>query len=149
MGELGEDTINEPLVDKEHENGVDGTTDDDVAIPKLGMTSKTIGDAYEYYSLYALQVGFKVVKRSSKCREDGHFDTMVLACDKWGKRKPKRPNATAFRIRKTKKTNCKAKMVIRFRGDGLFHLEYLILDHNHDITSIKSTSYKAFKGESS
>ncbi|OMO72575.1 hypothetical protein COLO4_27566 [Corchorus olitorius] len=96
--------------------------------PKIGMTFTSSEEAYGYYSNYAKQKGFGVMKRTSKRDDDGIVKYITFACSKTQKR---RLESNTFTSRRVTKTGCKAKIRLKLCDDRQFQISVVELDHDH------------------
>ncbi|CAA6675530.1 unnamed protein product [Spirodela intermedia] len=93
------------------------------------MTFKTVDEAYQFYSYYAYRIGFGIAKTCSR-RKDGVQHEYTFSCEK---------------TRISKKTGCQAKFRVRLNEDGLWHLAFLVLHHNHYCSPNESHRYRSHK----
>ncbi|CAA6668953.1 unnamed protein product [Spirodela intermedia] len=107
------------------------------------MTFKTVDEAYQFYSYYAYRIGFGIAKTCSR-RKDGVQHEYTFSCEKSGKPKDKK-GLTPKRTRISKKTGCQAKFRVRLNEDGLWHLAFLVLHHNHYCSPNESHRYRSHK----
>lgn len=121
--------------EKVDEHGVSGVylnEDGEVETPKIGMVFASQEEVRDYYNRYAQRVGFGIMRRSSRCDDDGRLTYIVLSCSQCGKDRgiPK----SRFQWKQTSKTNCKAKINLVLNPQGQFHICNVVLDHNHELT---------------
>ncbi|KAH8506699.1 hypothetical protein H0E87_013482 [Populus deltoides] len=121
--------------EKVDEHGVSGVLlngDGEVETPKIGMVFASQEEVRDYYNRYAQRVGFGIMRRSSRCDDDGRLTYIVLSCSQCGKDRgiPK----SRFQWKQTSKTNCKAKINLVLNPQGQFHICNVVLDHNHELT---------------
>ncbi|KAJ6912588.1 ribose-5-phosphate isomerase 3 [Populus alba x Populus x berolinensis] len=141
--------------EKVDEHGVSGVylnEDGEVETPKIGMVFASQEEVRDYYNRYAQRVGFGIMRRSSRCDDDGRLTYIVLSCSQCGKDRgiPK----SRFQWKQTSKTNCKAKINLVLNPQGQFHICNVVLDHNHELTPgklhpnicKKSKSFRTRKG---
>ncbi|KAB5511168.1 hypothetical protein DKX38_030176 [Salix brachista] len=141
--------------EKVDEHGVSGALlngDGEVETPKIGMVFASQEEVRDYYHRYAQRVGFGIMRRSSRCDDDGRLTYIVLSCSQCGKDRgiPK----SRFEWKQTSKTNCKAKINLVLNPQGQFHICNVVLDHNHELTPgklhpnicKKSKSFRTRKG---
>ncbi|KAK9282892.1 hypothetical protein L1049_011117 [Liquidambar formosana] len=110
--------------------------------PKLGMMFSSEDDGYQYYTNFALQEGFSVMKRSSKCGDDGVKRYFTFACARTRKRKSTK---VSFNSRLTSKTDCLAKIRLTLQPDGMFKLTTVVLEHNHPLSPGKVLFFRRNK----
>ena len=111
--------------------------------PKVGMTFRTVDEAYEFYCYYACRIGFGVAKTCSR-RKDGVQHEYTFSCEKSGKPKDKK-GVTPKRTRISKKTGCQAKFRVRINDKGIWNLAFLVLHHNHYCLPDESHHYRSHK----
>lgn len=109
--------------------------------PQVGMLFKSYGEACYFYKQYAQHVGFAATVRRSSFKENGECLHLILACCKWGKGR----EGKQYQSRPMAKTNCSASIKLRLRGEGLLHLEKVILEHNHELNPFITKVYRCFK----
>ncbi|MQL89056.1 hypothetical protein Taro_021629 [Colocasia esculenta] len=112
-------------------------------MPKIGMTFETVDEAYQFYNYYAYRIGFGIAKTCSR-RKDGVQHEYTFSCEKSGKPKGKK-GLTLKRARISKKTGCQAKFRVRLNEDGLWHLAFLVLHHNHYCSPNGSHQYRSHR----
>lgn len=111
--------------------------------PVIGMTFRTVDEAYDFYNKYAYIVGFGFIRQHAR-RRDGKQYEFTFTCAKAG-RVQVRPDYKYKRRKKSKKTNCLVKMTIRDHVDGLFHVSNVVLAHNHPCTPGKVQLHRSHK----
>lgn len=116
---------------------------DDEFVPEVGMVFKTVNEAYDFYNRYAYLEGFGITRQHARRRKGKQYE-FTFTCAKSGKPKVI-TDFGAKRIKRSKKTNCRARMTIRAHCDGLFYVEYLILEHNHPCTPGKVQLYRSHR----
>lgn len=127
----------------EGQDRVPGPNTVNALTPKVGMTFKTVDEAYQFYSYYAYRIGFGIAKTCSR-RKDGVQHEYTFSCEKSGRPKDKKGLAPK-RTRISKKTGCQAKFRVRLNEDGLWHLAFLVLHHNHYCSPNESHRYRSHK----
>uniref|UniRef100_A0A2P2KE80 Putative ribose-5-phosphate isomerase 3ic n=1 Tax=Rhizophora mucronata TaxID=61149 RepID=A0A2P2KE80_RHIMU len=121
--------------EKVDDHGCDGVLlngDEEVESPKAGMVFASEDEVYGYYNKYAQRKGFGIMRRSSRCDDDGRLVYFILACSQSGKDRSIAKGR--FQWRQTSKTNCRAKINVVLDSQGQFHMCNVVLDHNHELT---------------
>ncbi|CAN1328338.1 Protein FAR1-RELATED SEQUENCE 6 [Linum perenne] len=96
--------------------------------PAVGMEFETYDDAYNYYSCYAKEVGFRVrVKNSWFKRNSREKYGAVLCCSSQGFKRVKDVN----RLRKETRTGCPAMIRMRLVDSKRWRVLEVTLEHNH------------------
>ncbi|XP_021910756.1 protein FAR1-RELATED SEQUENCE 8-like [Carica papaya] len=117
---------------KEEEHGAGGLNGDEVGPPCVGMVFASQDEVRSYYSKYAQREGFGIMRRSSRCREDGKLTYFILACAQSGKTRSIAKKR--FQFRQLTKTNCKAKINVVVEPEGCVHICNVVLEHNHELS---------------
>ena len=92
----------EKIEEKEHEINKILDGNEIILEPKVGMMFNS-EEVRAYYTQYAKQVVFGVLKRTSKLGHDGNLKYFTLSCVNQGKAKSKATNALKPRPKKKKK----------------------------------------------
>lgn len=96
--------------------------------PAMGMEFESYDDAYNYYSCYAKEVGFRVrVKNSWFKRNSREKYGAVLCCSSQGFKRIKDVN----RLRKETRTGCPAMIRMRLVDSKRWRILEASLEHNH------------------
>ncbi|XP_031385134.1 protein FAR1-RELATED SEQUENCE 6 [Punica granatum] len=107
--------------------------------PAIGMEFESYDDAYNYYSCYAKEVGFRVrVKNSWFKRNSREKYGAVLCCSSQGFKRIKDAN----RLRKETRTGCPAMIRMRLVDSKRWRILEVSLEHNH---LLGTKSYRAIK----
>lgn len=107
--------------------------------PAMGMEFESYDDAYNYYSCYAKEVGFRVrVKNSWFKRNSREKYGAVLCCSSQGFKRIKDVN----RLRKETRTGCPAMMRMRLVDSKRWRILEVSLEHNH---LLSTKSHRAIK----
>lgn len=104
---------------------------DDAETPRAGMVYSSEEEVRKFYDNYGKSKGFGVAKISTKSGDDGKQKYFSLACTRNGKAVSTAKES--FNPRPSMKTNCKAKINVTVREDGVFVITRVYLDHNHDL----------------
>ncbi|XP_059669233.1 protein FAR1-RELATED SEQUENCE 5-like [Cornus florida] len=128
---------NDKVNDQELEKQI---VDDEVEIPKIGMTFESEEEVRNYFKKYAKHQGFGVTKKSAKNRSDGKSSYFSLVCSRNGNKISKAKGL--FHPRPSSKTNCKAKINVIVKDDGRFTISGVYLDHNHALSPGKARHYR-------
>lgn len=132
MSSSGNERVDGEKVDEQGLDAVLLNGDEEVEPPKVGMVFATQEEVRDYYNKYAQREGFGIMRRSSRCDDDGRLTYIVLACSQSGK--DRCIARSRFQWRQTPKTNCKAKINVVLDAQGQFHVCNVVLDHNHELT---------------
>ncbi|XP_027123400.2 protein FAR1-RELATED SEQUENCE 6-like [Coffea arabica] len=96
--------------------------------PAVGMEFESYEDAYNYYSCYAKEMGFRVrVKNSWFKRNSKEKYGAVLCCSSQGFKRIKEVN----RLRKETRTGCPAMLRMRIVDSKRWRVVEVTLEHNH------------------
>ncbi|KAJ0099056.1 hypothetical protein Patl1_21163 [Pistacia atlantica] len=127
----GNERVDDAKVD---EHGVEGVLngDEEVEPPHVGMVFSSQEEVRNYYIKYAQRQGFGIMRRSSRCGDDGKLTYFILACAQSGKTRSIANKKVHFR--QMPKTNCKAKINVVVDPDGQIHVCSVVLEHNHDLS---------------
>ncbi|XP_027915923.1 protein FAR1-RELATED SEQUENCE 7-like [Vigna unguiculata] len=104
-------------------------------VPMVGMIFETTDKVKEFYKQYAIRCGFGVRVRSSSKGEDNELCFVKLVCSREGNYVSTIP--PELKSQPTKIKNCGARITAVKKG-GQWHIKNVILDHNHDLSSMKS-----------
>ncbi|XP_074580666.1 protein FAR1-RELATED SEQUENCE 5-like [Curcuma longa] len=96
--------------------------------PKIGMLFDSYDEAYLYYSRYAKQEGFAIVKKSFTNGADGKLKYACLSCNRGGKAKV---TSNPVKPRPQIRIGCPARVNVGLGHDGKWRLNQTILTHNH------------------
>ncbi|XP_020253131.1 protein FAR1-RELATED SEQUENCE 5-like [Asparagus officinalis] len=103
---------------------------DDSWVPRNDMVFESDEKAYQFYCLYAKEMGFGVRKHFVKRRSSGLVYSRVFCCYKEGfcrsLKEGKKP-------RPDSRTGCKAHITVRIMDDGRFRVTEFDPNHNHEL----------------
>jgi len=105
---------------------------DESWVPKVDMVFDSDEKAYQFYCLYAKEMGFGVRKHYVKRRSSGLVYSRVFCCYKEGfcrtikEGKKPRPDA---------RTGCGAHITVRIMDDGKFRVSEFEPHHNHELVA--------------
>ncbi|XP_047326870.1 protein FAR-RED IMPAIRED RESPONSE 1-like [Impatiens glandulifera] len=119
------------------------STTNQVKTPQLGMLFSSENELRDFYKSYAQGVGFGICKQSSKKGNDGQQRYFCFGCSKQRKSISKGKNT--FYPRPSSRTNCKARINIMVKNDGLFEITSMQLEHNHPLSPRKSRHFRCNK----
>ncbi|KAL8105212.1 protein FAR1-RELATED SEQUENCE 7-like [Apium graveolens] len=109
--------------------------------PYKGLEFVTADEAYQFYNAYAASVGFRVrIGQLFRSKNDGSITSRRFVCSKEGHQHPSRVGCSAF-------------MRIQRQESGLWVVDRLLLEHNHetnytpDATRRRAGAAKVFKEE--
>jgi hypothetical protein len=105
---------------------IDG--DEKVQEPKELMVFSSKEEVCLYYTTYAKQAGFGVLKRGKKKNKDGSTKYIILACVRQGTTESN-TSSNATKPNPTIKTGCKAKVNVRWAVDGKWFLTIVVTTH--------------------
>ncbi|KAM7259316.1 hypothetical protein ACFE04_015057 [Oxalis oulophora] len=116
---------------------IDNRRKKEFVAPAIGMEFETYEDAYNYYSCYAKEVGFRVrVKNSWFKRNSREKYGAVLCCSSQGFKRIKDVN----RLRQETRTGCPAMLRMRIGESKRWRILDVTHEHNHSLgVKIKST----------
>nr|CAD1827336.1 unnamed protein product [Ananas comosus var. bracteatus] len=109
--------------------------DVNISAPEIGMSFINFEAIFNFYKHYAQELGFGVVKRSTKMN-DGKVTYVIIACSRHGKmyrtviNLRSRPSAV--------KTNCLARINMVINADSSCVISKIILEHNHVLSPYMS-----------
>ncbi|KAG8387218.1 hypothetical protein BUALT_Bualt03G0230400 [Buddleja alternifolia] len=113
--------------------------------PCVGMQFECYDDAYDFYNLYAKNLGFGVrVKSSYKGRNTEEKQGAILCCVHQGFKEDNEVNNP----RPGKRIGCQAMMRIKVSKLRKWMVTEVILDHNHNTTPSSVRFYKSHKNMS-
>lgn len=127
----GVDVVNENVVQNE------------VTIPEIGMKFESVEDMFQCFKKYAKYKGFAARKQRSKKNEDGILRSVTFVCCRGGK--PKSTKSVGLLAYPTNETGCKVKLTSSFGRDGLWRINKLILEHNHDLSPSKAWLFRCYR----
>ncbi|XP_062107005.1 protein FAR1-RELATED SEQUENCE 2-like isoform X2 [Humulus lupulus] len=111
--------------------GVDVVNKGSTCEPCNGLEFESKEEAYSFYREYARFVGFGItIKASRRSKKSGKFIDIKVACSRFGN---KRESGTSVNPRPCIKTDCKAGMHIKRKGDGKWIIHSFMKEHNHEI----------------
>ncbi|OAY74017.1 Protein FAR-RED ELONGATED HYPOCOTYL 3 [Ananas comosus] len=109
--------------------------DVNISAPEIGMTFINFDAVLNFYKHYAQEIGFAVVKRSTKMT-DGKATYVIIACSRHGKMYR---TVTNIRPRPSvAKTNCPARINVVINADSSCVISKITLEHNHTLSPYKS-----------
>ncbi|OAY76793.1 Protein FAR1-RELATED SEQUENCE 9 [Ananas comosus] len=109
--------------------------DVNISAPEIGMTFINFDAVLKFYKHYAQEIGFAVVKRSTKMT-DGKATYVIIACSRHGKMYR---TVTNIRPRPSvAKTNCPARINVVINADSSCVISKITLEHNHTLSPYKS-----------
>ncbi|OAY70578.1 Protein FAR-RED IMPAIRED RESPONSE 1, partial [Ananas comosus] len=109
--------------------------DVNISAPEIGMTFINFDAVLNFYKHYAQEIGFAVVKRSTKMT-DGKATYIIIACSRHGKMYR---TVTNIRPRPSvAKTNCPARINVVINADSSCVISKITLEHNHTLSPYKS-----------
>ncbi|OAY81016.1 Protein FAR-RED IMPAIRED RESPONSE 1 [Ananas comosus] len=109
--------------------------DVNISAPEIGMTFINFDVVLNFYKHYAQEIGFAVVKRSTKMT-DGKATYVIIACSRHGKMYR---TVTNIRPRPSvAKTNCPARINVVINADSSCVISKITLEHNHTLSPYKS-----------
>ncbi|CAH9142792.1 unnamed protein product [Cuscuta epithymum] len=100
--------------------------------PHDGIEFESHEDAYSFYQEYAKSMGFTTsIKNSRRSKKSKEFIDAKFACSRYGVT----PEAEGCSSRRptVKKTDCKASMHVKRKGDGNWYIHEFIKEHNHEL----------------
>lgn len=109
------------------ENSADGS-----CVPKVDMVFESDEKAYQFYCLYAKDMGFGVRKHYVKRRSSGLVYSRVFCCYKEGLC---RTMKEGMKPRPDARTGCRAHISVRIMDDGRFRVSEFKPDHNHELAT--------------
>ncbi|KAJ0042157.1 hypothetical protein Pint_18529 [Pistacia integerrima] len=108
----GNERVEDAKVDEHGVGVLNG--DEEIEPPHVGMVFSSQEEVRNYYIKYAQRQGFGIMRRSSRCGDDGKLTYFILACAQSGKTRSIANKKVHFRP----KTNCKAKINVVVDPDG-------------------------------
>ncbi|KAG8050960.1 hypothetical protein GUJ93_ZPchr0009g2303 [Zizania palustris] len=103
--------------------------DDTVRTPEF----ESEDEAYEFYSMYAGNIGFNVRRASMTTNAENVITRRMFVCSKEGFREKKRGAKIVKKPRPETRTGCPACMVIRLASNGKYHVTEFVTFHNHQL----------------
>ncbi|KAL6856120.1 hypothetical protein ACP4OV_018922 [Aristida adscensionis] len=103
--------------------------DDTVRTPEF----ENEDEAYEFYSMYAVKIGFNVRRASMTVNAENVITRRMFVCSKEGFREKKRGAKRVKKPRPETRTGCPACMVIRLATNGKYHVTEFVTFHNHQL----------------
>lgn len=110
---------------------------DDSWVPKLDMVFDSDEKAYQFYCLYAREMGFGVRKNVVKRRANNTVYARGFCCYKEGFC---RTNKEVKKARPDVRTGCGAHIIVRLLDDGKFHVTEFEVEHNHELVGKNQAS---------
>lgn len=144
----GEDEANIPGHGEDEVNLTPNAEKDDKnQVPYVGMEFQSHEEAYKFYCLYAISVGFGTKVRNSHCKVRGGTKQLwyvTFTCDRAGF---KEDRAFVENPRPNSRIGCKAEMRIKrkSRNDPTWVCHYVALDHNHEVLPLMSHLHRSHK----
>ncbi|KAL6558117.1 hypothetical protein OROMI_018469 [Orobanche minor] len=124
----GDDVVKENVVQNE------------VNVPEIRMKFEIVEDMFQCFKRYAKYNGFAARNERSKKNEKGILRSLTFVCCRGGKSKSTKQLAVlahpAF------DTGCKVKLTSSIGRDGLWRINKLILEHNHDLSPGKAWLFR-------
>ncbi|KAG6726706.1 hypothetical protein I3842_02G093900 [Carya illinoinensis] len=117
--------------------------EDVVEEPKEEMSFSSIEEVWAYYTRYAKQVGFGVIKRNSKTGVDGQIRYFTFACVRQGTYVSKASNI--LKPRPMEHNGCKAKINAILGSEGKFRLTHVALEHTRVLSPGKARYIRCHK----
>ncbi|OAY75548.1 Protein FAR1-RELATED SEQUENCE 2 [Ananas comosus] len=119
-------------MDEERNNEVGNVN---ISAPEIGMAFINFDVVFNFYKHYAQEIGFAVVKRSTKMT-DGKATYVIITCSRHGKMYR---TVTNIRPRPSvAKTNCPARINVVINADSSCVISKITLEHNHTLSPYKS-----------
>ncbi|PKU70840.1 protein FAR1-RELATED SEQUENCE 5 [Dendrobium catenatum] len=116
-------------VEESRSSSCAGTVEDSW-VPKLDMVFESDEKAYQFYCLYAREIGFGVRKNVVKRRANNTVYARGFCCYKEGfcrtTKEGKKPRPDV-------RTGCCAHIIVRLLDDGKFHVTEFEAEHNHEL----------------
>lgn len=127
--------------------------------PLAGMEFESHGGAYSFYQEYARSMGFNTaIQNSRRSKTSREFIDAKFACSRYGtKREYEKSNRQRVRQgnkqetenstgrRSCAKTDCKACMHVKRRGDGKWIIHRFEKEHNHELLPAQAVSEQTRK----
>ncbi|XP_022899213.1 protein FAR1-RELATED SEQUENCE 5-like [Olea europaea var. sylvestris] len=132
------------LAASDHENCMDsaniveGETSlgDCLIVPDVGMEFKNLKDMFDMYKKYAYAVGFSVKKRNSKRGDDVELRYVTVTCGREGRGNENIDGSS--KPQPTIQMGCKVRISASVDIYGVWRLNTVNLDHNHETSHSKS-----------
>lgn len=105
--------------------------DDSVRTPEFD----TEDEAYEFYSMYAVKIGFSVRRASMTVSSDNVITRRMFVCSREGFRENKKGSKRVKKPRPETRTGCPACMIIRITPNGKYHVSEFVTYHNHQLAT--------------
>ncbi|KAJ6802169.1 protein FAR1-RELATED SEQUENCE 5-like [Iris pallida] len=105
--------------------------DDSVRTPEF----ETEDEAYEFYSMYAVKLGFAVRRASMTVSADNVITRRMFVCSREGFRENKKGSKRVKKPRPETRTGCPACMIIRMTPSGKYHVSEFVTYHNHQLAT--------------
>ncbi|XP_010279169.1 PREDICTED: protein FAR1-RELATED SEQUENCE 5-like [Nelumbo nucifera] len=104
--------------------------------PKIGMTFKTVDEAYDFYNTYAGRVGFSIRKDNKVvCKRTCQIRFCKFCCSREGKRVADKRRINVKNPRAETRCGCMAVMKISRGKDGCYRVIDFNETHNHTIAT--------------
>lgn len=108
-------------------------------IPRVGMCFQSEEEAYKFYNLYAESNGFSIRRCHRKYRADGTLSSRYFVCSKSGV-KATHPTHVTKKEQPNSRTACMARVQFSITREGIWNVQKVILDHNHQLISPEEIS---------
>ncbi|XP_022979049.1 LOW QUALITY PROTEIN: protein FAR-RED ELONGATED HYPOCOTYL 3-like [Cucurbita maxima] len=127
--------------------------------PLPGMEFESHSEAYSFYQEYARSMGFNTaIQNSRRSKTSREFIDAKFACSRYGMKREYDKSFNRPRMRQTKqesenstgrracaKTDCKASMHVKRRGDGKWVIHSFFKLHNHELLPAQAVSEQTRK----
>ncbi|XAR52845.1 hypothetical protein NMG60_11021153 [Bertholletia excelsa] len=128
--------------------------------PLAGMEFESHGEAYAFYQEYARSMGFNTaIQNSRRSKTSREFIDAKFACSRYGTKREyeksfnrqrsrqgsKQETENSTGRRSCAKTDCKACMHVKRRGDGKWIIHRFEKEHNHELLPAQAVSEQTRK----
>ncbi|KAL2519062.1 Protein FAR1-RELATED SEQUENCE [Abeliophyllum distichum] len=144
VGVVGDKNIGESDIDKVRENVI--ILDDEILgensaiVLKVGMKFKDDNEVFEFYKTYAYHLGFSFIKRNSRKGDDGILRYVTLTYSQEGRRSSS--TSTSLKLQPTIQIGCKARLTAGSEISGIWRINTVHLEHNHETNPSKSRLFR-------
>ncbi|XP_022879894.1 protein FAR1-RELATED SEQUENCE 5-like isoform X2 [Olea europaea var. sylvestris] len=104
------------------------------------MEFKDLKDIFDFYKKYAYAIGFPIKKRNLKKGDDGELRYVTFTCSREGQRIGN--SSGSFKLQPTIQMGCKARISASSDVHGVWRINKVHLDHNHETSPSKSRLYR-------
>ncbi|CAA2939539.1 Hypothetical predicted protein [Olea europaea subsp. europaea] len=131
---------NENVADYMNRDEEETLRQNDPIVPKVSMMFNNEKEMFEMYKRYAYHIGFSLRKQNSKKGDDGVLRYVTFTCSREGRRSS---NASGLlKPKPISQTGCKVRISASSDSHGMWRINTVHLDHNHETSPSKSRLYR-------